>query len=54
VLRGGGVVFSIAATRQTEAALADVLSRLADHPTNRIAQLLPWNWKQQNQAAMAG
>ena len=25
--------------------LADVLSRLADHPAKRIADLLPWNWK---------
>jgi transposase len=24
--------------------LADVLSRIADHPARQIAQLLPWNW----------
>ena len=30
--------------------LADVLSRLADHPAKRITDLLPWNWK----AARAG
>ncbi|MGJ5220152.1 IS66 family transposase, partial [Bradyrhizobium oligotrophicum] len=28
-----------------QAWLADVLARLPDHPANRIADLLPWNWK---------
>jgi transposase len=26
--------------------LADILARLPDHPARRIAELLPWNWKQ--------
>lgn len=27
-----------------EAYLADVISRIADHPANRIDELLPWSW----------
>jgi transposase len=35
--------------------LADVLARLPDHPAHKVADLLPWNWKanQQSKAAIA-
>jgi transposase len=33
--------------------LADVLTRLPDHPAKHIADLLPWNWRPQNPAAQA-
>jgi hypothetical protein len=31
-----------------QAWLADVLTRIADMPQNRIAELLPWNWDHPN------
>jgi len=38
-----------------QAWLADVLARLPDYPANKVADLLPWNWKanQQSNAAVA-
>jgi transposase len=38
-----------------QAWLADVLARLPDHPANKVADPLPWNWKanQQSKAAVA-
>src|SRR5258708_6164578 len=32
-----------------QAWLADVLAKLPDHPANKVADLLPWNWKANQQ-----
>jgi transposase len=36
-----------------QAWLADILARLQDHPAKRIVELLPWNWKLQQQQRAA-
>lgn len=36
-----------------QAWLADVLSRIADHPAARLAELLPWHWRATQQHAVA-
>jgi transposase len=36
-----------------QAWLADVLSRIADHPVSRLDELLPWNWRPQRNAIAA-
>jgi hypothetical protein len=51
--RGGqraGVMYSLIATAKLndidpQAWLADILARIAEHPVQKIDELLPWNWR---------
>lgn len=36
-----------------QACLADVLGRIANHPAQKIDELLPWNWKVARDAEVA-
>jgi transposase len=51
--RGGqrtAVMYSLIVTAKMndidpQAWLADILARIADHPANRLDELLPWHWR---------
>jgi hypothetical protein len=36
-----------------QAWLADVLGRIADHPTHKLDELLPWRWQSRSKRAAA-
>jgi hypothetical protein len=36
-----------------QAWLADILARIADHPANKLDELMPWNWAPQPKALAA-
>jgi transposase len=56
--RRAAAIYTLIATAKLndvdpQAWLADVLTRLPDHPARRIHELMPWNWRPQNIAAQA-
>jgi transposase len=59
--RGGqraAVLYSLIVTAKMndvdpQAWLADVLARIAEHPAQRIDELLPWNWRSGTASAQA-
>ncbi|MDH6262875.1 hypothetical protein M2427_006827 [Bradyrhizobium sp. BR13661] len=56
--RCAAAIYSLIATVKLndidpQAWLAGVLARLSDHPTKRIRELMPWNWRPQNVAHAA-
>ena len=56
--RRAAAIYTLIATAKLndidpQAWLADVLTRLPDHPARRIHELLPWNWRPQSVAHAA-